>query len=103
MDCASKPSTVLTGHTSSVWTSTFSYNGHHIATCSSDETVRVWTRLPPQPDTRGCEVALLTGHKGVVRGCDFSPNAALLASCSWDKSVHIYTSPDFEVGGWGYY
>ena len=96
MACTVSSSTVLIGHSSSVWTSSFSHNGSHIATCSSDESVRVWTLTPEE--VRGQEFAQLTGHEGVVRGCEFSPDSTLLASCSWDKSVHIFASSDFSVG-----
>ncbi len=95
MACTAGSPTVLIGHSSSVWTPSFTPSGSHIATCSSDETVRVWSLAPEL--VRGHQVACLTGHKGVVRGCDFSPDSTLLASCSWDKCIHIYTASDFAV------
>ena len=87
----------LVGHSSSVWTSSFSADASLVATSGSDETVRVWN-LTHSDLVRGQEVACLKGHAGVVRGCAFSPDSALLATCSWDKCIHIYTSSDFVVG-----
>lgn len=38
------PCAVLAGHKSSVWCVAFSGNGAAIASCSSDQTARLWTR-----------------------------------------------------------
>ena len=32
----------LAGHSNYVWTASFSLDGSHVVTCSSDETARVW-------------------------------------------------------------
>lgn len=84
--------TTLIGHSSRVWCASFASDGSAVATCSSDETVRVWT-LQPVVQQSVC----LHHHVGVVRSCRFSPDSSLLASCSWDKHILIYRSTDFTV------
>lgn len=96
----SNPSKTIIGHTSSVWTNCFSRDSTHIATSSSDETVRVWS-LVPWAQKRGRQVACLNVHSGVVRGCDYSPDSSLLATCSWDKTINVHSTSDYVVGGWG--
>ena len=84
--------TTLIGHSSHVWCASFVPDASAVATCSSDETVRVWT-LQPSVQQSVC----LRHHVGVVRSCRFSPDSALLASCSWDKRILLYRSSDFTV------
>ncbi len=83
--------TTLVGHRGNVWASSFTLDSSHIATCSSDETVRVWEVKGGQP------VVCLRGHRGVVRCCHFSPDSSLLASCSWDKSILLHRTADMQV------
>ena len=85
--------TTLVGHAGSVWHSSFTLDGSHLATCSSDETVRVWE----VGGGGGRCVGTLKHHQGVVRGCQFSPDSMLLAACSWDKSISVVRSADFQV------
>ena len=84
--------TTLIGHSSPVWCASFTSDSSAVATCSSDETVRVWTLHPIVQES-----ACLHHHVGVVRSCRFSPDSSLLASCSWDKHIFIYRSTDFAV------
>jgi WD40 repeat protein len=90
-------SKALIGHTSSVWTNCFSEDGSHIATCSSDESVRVWS-LDPWEEEKGRVLVCLCLHAGVVRGCDYSPGSTILATCSWDKTINVHSTSDYKVG-----
>lgn len=95
MATTTNPTKTLLGHTSSVWTNCFTHGASHIATCSSDETVRVWDLT----QERGKQEACLNLHAGVVRGCDYSPrDSTLLATCSWDKTINIHSTSDYMVG-----
>merc|ERR1740130_2041928 len=56
-----------------------------IATCSEDETARIW-----DADTGKC-VFVLRGHEATVNGCCFTSDNALLATCSDDHTVKIWS------------
>ncbi len=88
------PVFTITGHNSNVWKSSFTSDARYICTCSSDESVKLWT-LPS--DQHKSEVARLTDHVGVVRGCDFAPDSTLLSTCSWDKRILLYRTSDLKV------
>jgi WD40 repeat protein len=49
--------TTLTGHTSTIWSLSFSPCGNYLASASEDMTVRIWRRLSPdQAERRGLKV-----------------------------------------------
>ncbi len=74
---------LLTGHTSSVNSVSFSPDGETLATGSSDETIRLW-------DTNtGSHIHTLTGHTDYVRSVSFSPDGETLASGSRDKTIRL--------------
>ena len=75
---------VQSGHYLNILDAAFSPDGYLIATCSPDETVRLWDVA------MGCEIAVLKGHKGPVYKICFSHNGRWLASCSWDLTVRIW-------------
>jgi WD40 repeat protein len=64
----------------------FSPDGRLLASCGSDNTVRLW-----DPAT-GTQQRILTGHTGSVHGVAFSPDGRLLASCG-DKTVRLWDRP----------
>jgi WD40 repeat protein len=76
---------VLTGHSDDINDITYSNNGNYLATCSQDNTIRVWKRendifVPGQ---------VLTEHNNVVTGISFSFDNTLLASSGFDSKVVI--------------
>jgi WD40 repeat protein len=64
---------------------TFSHNGKYIASCSADETVRIWDAKTGNP------VDVLLGHKGRVLSVDFSPDGTHVVSGGVDGTVRIWT------------
>ena len=79
----------LEGHSSSVRSVTFSGDGQHIVSESSDSTVKVW-------DTQagGC-AQTLDGHSDWVLSVVFSPDGQHIVSGSGDSTIKIW---DMQTG-----
>jgi WD40 repeat protein len=71
----------LTRHTREVWRAVFSPDGRHIASGSSDRTVRVWDAIT------GEEVRVYRGHSHVVFSVAYSSDARIV-SVSADERIH---------------
>jgi len=78
-----KPMT-LSSHTKRVWSVCFAPHGHLLASCSEDQTVRLWD------PTTGYPLQTFKGHTKTVRSVVFSPDGRLLASCSEDQTVRLW-------------
>ncbi|MGF1432079.1 helix-turn-helix domain-containing protein [Kitasatospora sp. LaBMicrA B282] len=74
----------LFGHTGPVNAVAFSPDSTHLATASSDGTLKIWRVSDRQL------VTTLTGHGGSVRAVAFSPDGSLLASGSTDGTVRLW-------------
>ncbi|MFO0864863.1 MAG: serine/threonine-protein kinase [Gemmataceae bacterium] len=66
----------------------FSRDGKHLASGSSDRNVTIWdvSALPAEPKP----LKVLRGHVNVVTGVAYSPDGMLIASSSIDGSVRIW-------------
>jgi len=93
---------VLTGHDGDVKMVRFHPNRYMFASCSYDNTVRLWDYSDAEGDF--VSVAVLQGHDNTVWGCDFlTPD--LLVSCSqdltirtWARRVQTESEEDFNEG-----
>ena len=74
----------LEGHTSSVYSVSFSPDGTTLASGSWDGTVRLWEVGSRQGK------ATLRGHMGGVYSVSFSPNGTTLASGSADETILLW-------------
>lgn len=74
----------LQGHTDSVDSVTFSPDGLHLASASSDCTVKLWSLA------RERELRTLQGHNSWITSVAFSPDGRLLASGSGDDTVKLW-------------
>lgn len=74
----------FTGHTGGVRCVSFSPDGDFVATCSEDQTVKLWR-------TDGSQIATLKGHAGSVFAIAFSPDAELIATGGADNSVRLWS------------
>ncbi|GAB4296759.1 MAG: hypothetical protein Fur0025_34510 [Oscillatoriaceae cyanobacterium] len=74
----------LTGHTSWVYSLSFSPDGQTLASGSDDNTVRLWDVAT------GRELRQLTGHTSSVYSVSFSPDGQTLASGSDDNTVRLW-------------
>ncbi|MBD3886362.1 NACHT domain-containing protein [Phormidium tenue FACHB-886] len=76
--------TALVGHTSMVFTVSFSPDGMLLASGSDDRLIKLWDVCS------GAGLKTLKGHTGVVWSVQFSPNGQILASGSHDKTVRLW-------------
>ena len=74
----------LYGHTTEVWSVSFSPDGARIASGSGDLTVRIWDAVS------GAERATLKGHSSLVGSVSFSPDGTQIVSGSIDGTVKIW-------------
>jgi WD40 repeat protein len=78
----------LKGHTSVVYSLSFSPDGKTLATGSYDNTIKLWDFAA------GKEIKELKGHTAPVYSVAFSPDGMTLASSSTDKSVRLWNVAD---------
>ncbi|MFJ4523777.1 AAA family ATPase [Streptomyces sp. NPDC088810] len=84
--------TPLSGHTGAVYLTSFSPDGHTLATASYDRTVRLWNVTDPhRPAPLGTP---LTGHASWVSSAVFSPDGHTLASAGDDGTVRLWNVTD---------
>lgn len=88
----------LFGHTSWAWSVAFSHTslgeakphsqlapqGKILASCSEDQTIRLW-----DVSTGQC-IKILQGHAGCVRLAAFSPDGGILISGSYDRTIRLW-------------
>ena len=74
----------LNGHTDSVQSVAFSWDGQRLASASADNTVKVWDAATGQ------ESLTLKGHTSEVNSVAFSLDGKRLASASTDKTVKVW-------------
>ncbi|MDY6806642.1 MAG: ribosome assembly protein 4 [Cyanobacteriota bacterium] len=74
----------LAGHEGWVWGVSFSPDGELIASASSDNTVKLWSR-------EGKLLQTLSGHEAEVLGVSFSPDGESIASASSDNTVKLWS------------
>jgi WD40 repeat protein len=75
----------LKGHTSVVYSVSFSPDGKTLATGSFDNTIKLWDFAA------GKEAKELKGHTGPVYCVAFSPDGQTLASSSLDKTIKLWS------------
>ncbi|WP_243717327.1 protein kinase [Actinomadura sp. KC345] len=86
---------ILNGHTGGVRSVAFSPDGKLLASCSNDETVRLWDAA-----TRRLVGRPLTGHTDSVGEVAFSPDGKLLAAGGSDATVRFWdVATHVPVGG----
>jgi WD40 repeat protein/tetratricopeptide (TPR) repeat protein len=76
----------LPGHTQSVTSVTFSYDGLLLASASRDGALKVWN-----PRT-GEEVRTMRGHSGGVAAVAFAPKSLLFASAGVDRTIKLWNA-----------
>jgi WD40 repeat protein len=82
----------MRGHQNRVGSVVFSPNGKCLASCSQDQTVRVWNTT--LGERFGTPVAVLLGHTSHVARADFTPNSQRLVSASSDGTLRLWNLGD---------
>ncbi len=72
-------------HGEVVFRAPFSPDGKYIASCSFDQTVRIWEANTGKP------VDVLIGHEGGIYSVAWSPDGKHVASAGYDRTVRIWT------------
>ena len=85
----------LEGHSDRVWGVCWAPCGNELASCSGDNTVRVWTR-DELSDKWSCTGVLEHVHQRSVRSCAYSPCGKYLGSASFDATTAIWEKQDGE-------
>ena len=80
----------MRGHEGGIFALDWSHDGAHLASASSDWSIRVW-------GSNGEAIQKLTCHSGVVRDLDWSQEKRLLASASEDGTARIFEAVDGEI------
>jgi len=75
--------TILQGHTSKLWSISFSPDGKKIITGSDDGTARLW-------DLQSTELMLLKGHTSQVMSANFSPDGKYVVTASGDGTARVW-------------
>lgn len=86
---------LLEGHDEKVWCVAWSPHGKMIASCSSDQTVRIWSRGVTAADWK-CVDVLDDGHTRTIRSVSWSPSGIAIATCSFDGTVCVYENLNGE-------
>jgi tetratricopeptide (TPR) repeat protein/DNA-binding beta-propeller fold protein YncE len=77
----------LKGHADNVRSVSFSPDGKHLASGSSDKTIKLWSI------TDGNLIKTLEGHSNGVMSVAFSPDGKYIASGSSDKTIKLWSIP----------
>ncbi len=88
---ATRPPTVLTGHTQPVTQMAFSPDSRRLVTASADATLRLWdvTRLRAEP-------RILSRHGAILNTVGFSPDGRWLATAGSDMTVSVWDMTSLE-------
>ena len=81
----------FSGHVGGVRCVRFSPNGEYLATCSEDQTVKLWRQ-------DGALVTTLKGHTGSIFTIAFSPDSELIATGGADHSVRLWSHDGWRIG-----
>ncbi|KAJ7559671.1 hypothetical protein O6H91_04G095700 [Diphasiastrum complanatum] len=81
----------LRGHSADVVDLGWSPDDSMLASCSLDNTVRIWRA------TDGSLVTVLSGHKSLVKGVAWDPIGSFLASQSDDKTVIVWHTSNWTL------
>ncbi|CAH8380928.1 unnamed protein product [Eruca vesicaria subsp. sativa] len=79
----------LEGHTDRVWNVSWNPVSSILASCSGDNTVRIWEQTSLS-HSWSCKTVLEETHTRTVRSCAWSPSGKLLATASFDGTTAIW-------------
>ncbi|WZZ18284.1 hypothetical protein YC2023_111373 [Brassica napus] len=79
----------LEGHTDRVWNAAWNPVSPILASCSGDNSVRIWEQSSLSRSW-SCKTVLEETHTRTVRSCSWSPSGKLLATASFDGTTAIW-------------
>ncbi|XP_076148804.1 WD repeat-containing protein 88-like [Alosa pseudoharengus] len=72
-------------HKSTITRCCFDPLGQHVATVSSDKTIKLWDQR-----SRHSTLSIASSHTSVISNCCFTRDARYLCSASWDKTLQLW-------------
>jgi WD40 repeat protein len=83
-------SSTLSGHESTVWCFDFNSNGSLIASCSEDQSIRIWKIVNLSSFNYECIQVLSNAHNRSIYRISWSNQNDCLCSGGGDNRIHIY-------------
>ncbi|CAD5125573.1 DgyrCDS13776 [Dimorphilus gyrociliatus] len=88
------PFCTLEGHTSTVWSISWSGDGKYLVSCSDDRSLKIWKEV--EPDIWTCISNLPQSHSRPIYCVDWKHKSQLISTACGDDSVKVFKVQEFS-------